>query len=70
MGLVRASSRSIRSRGMPEDFDAAVVFLLPTGARFRTGQAIVIDGGWSCTDGQLGGPAPSSPLRFDRTGTP
>jgi NAD(P)-dependent dehydrogenase (short-subunit alcohol dehydrogenase family) len=38
--------------GRPEDFDAAAVFLLGDGSRFVTGQSLVVDGGWSCTDGQ------------------
>ena len=38
--------------GRPEDFDAAAVFLLSDASRFVTGHSIVVDGGWSCTDGQ------------------
>lgn len=64
MDFVRSKQPLASGRaGVPADFDAAVVFLLSAGARFMTGQAIVIDGGWSCTDGQLGGPPPA--FRFE-----
>jgi NAD(P)-dependent dehydrogenase (short-subunit alcohol dehydrogenase family) len=32
--------------GVPEDCDAAAVFLLSDGARFVTGQVLAVDGGW------------------------
>ncbi len=38
--------------GAPEDLDAAVVFLLGTGARFVTGQVLAVDGGWSVSEGR------------------
>ncbi|MCB1090783.1 MAG: SDR family oxidoreductase [Verrucomicrobiae bacterium] len=37
--------------GLPEDLDAAVVFLLSDGARYVTGQVLAVDGGWSVTEG-------------------
>jgi NAD(P)-dependent dehydrogenase (short-subunit alcohol dehydrogenase family) len=33
--------------GMPEDYDAAIVFLLSDQSRFVTGQVLAVDGGWS-----------------------
>lgn len=39
--------------GRPEDLDAAVVFLLSEDARFVTGQTLVVDGGWSVSEGQI-----------------
>ena len=38
--------------GMPEDLDAAVVWLLGDSSRFVTGQVLAIDGGWSVSEGQ------------------
>ena len=37
----------------PEDYGAAVAFLLSDGARFITGQTLGIDGGWAISDGQI-----------------
>jgi len=39
--------------GQPGDLDDAVVWLLGDGSKFVTGQQIVIDGGWSVSDGQI-----------------
>ena len=39
--------------GMPQDTDAAVVFLLSDHASFITGQTLYVDGGWSVSEGQL-----------------
>ena len=39
--------------GRPEDLDDAVVWLLSEGSRYVTGQTIVVDGGWSVSEGQL-----------------
>lgn len=39
--------------GMPEDLDAAVVWLLSPESRFVTGQVITVDGGWSVSEGQI-----------------
>ncbi|HEV7301540.1 MAG TPA: SDR family oxidoreductase [Tepidisphaeraceae bacterium] len=39
--------------GQPEDLDAAVVWLLSDGSKFVTGQQIVVDGGWSVSEGQI-----------------
>lgn len=38
--------------GVPEDLDAAAVWLMSDAARFVTGQVIGIDGGWSVSEGQ------------------
>lgn len=38
--------------GQPEDLDAAVLWLLSDESRYVTGQTIVIDGGWSVSEGQ------------------
>jgi NAD(P)-dependent dehydrogenase (short-subunit alcohol dehydrogenase family) len=39
--------------GVPEDLDAAVVWLLSDQSRFVTGQVIAIDGGWTVSEGQI-----------------
>ena len=39
--------------GQPEDCDAAVVYLMSDEARFVTGQVLVVDGGWSVSEGQI-----------------
>lgn len=39
--------------GVPEDLDAAVVWLLSDQSRFVTGQIIAIDGGWCLSEGQI-----------------
>ena len=39
--------------GRADDLDAAVVWLLSDASQFVTGQQIVIDGGWSVSDGQI-----------------
>ena len=38
--------------GRPDDLDAGVVFLLSDQSRFVTGQTLVIDGGWTVSEGQ------------------
>jgi NAD(P)-dependent dehydrogenase (short-subunit alcohol dehydrogenase family) len=38
--------------GCPEDLDEAVVFFLSDASKFCTGQVLIIDGGWSVTEGQ------------------
>jgi NAD(P)-dependent dehydrogenase (short-subunit alcohol dehydrogenase family) len=38
--------------GAPEDTDGGAVFLLSDHAKFITGQVIVVDGGWSVSEGQ------------------
>jgi NAD(P)-dependent dehydrogenase (short-subunit alcohol dehydrogenase family) len=38
--------------GQPEDLDGALVWLLSDESRFVTGQVIVVDGGWSVSEGQ------------------
>ena len=42
--------------GVPEDLDAAAVFLLSDQSRFVTGQVLTVDGGWSVTEGQIPNP--------------
>ncbi len=39
--------------GVPEDLDAAVVFLLSDASRYVTGQTIAVDGGWTVSEGQV-----------------
>lgn len=41
--------------GRAEDLDAAVVFLLSDGSRYMSGQVVVMDGGWSISEGQIPG---------------
>ncbi len=38
--------------GVPEDLDAASVWLMSEGARFVTGQVVAVDGGWGVCEGQ------------------
>ncbi|MFT4588885.1 MAG: NAD(P)-dependent dehydrogenase (short-subunit alcohol dehydrogenase family) [Candidatus Binatia bacterium] len=38
--------------GVPEDLDAAAVFLMSEESKFITGQTLAVDGGWSVTEGQ------------------
>ncbi len=38
--------------GIPEDVDGAAVFLLSDYSKFITGQVILVDGGWSVSEGQ------------------
>lgn len=40
-----SATQAIGRTGMPEDLCGAVVFLLSDGARFMTGQTLVVDGG-------------------------
>ncbi len=39
--------------GRPDDLDAGVVFLLSDQSKFVTGQTLVIDGGWTISEGQI-----------------
>ena len=41
--------------GLPEDLDAAVVWLLSDQSKFATGQLLAIDGGWSVSEGDGSG---------------
>jgi len=38
--------------GEPGDLDGAVIYLLSDSSRFMTGQVLVVDGGWSVSEGQ------------------
>jgi NAD(P)-dependent dehydrogenase (short-subunit alcohol dehydrogenase family) len=38
--------------GAPGDLDAAVVYFLSDSSRFVTGQVLLVDGGWSVTEGR------------------
>lgn len=38
--------------GVPEDLDAAAVYLISDQSRFVTGQVLAVDGGWSVSEGQ------------------
>ena len=37
--------------GLPEDLNGAAIFLMSDAAKFVTGQALTIDGGWSLSEG-------------------
>ena len=37
--------------GVPEDLDAAALFLMSDAAKFVTGQVLTVDGGWSVSEG-------------------
>ena len=39
--------------GVPDDLDAAVLFLLGPESKFVTGQVLAVDGGWSVSEGQI-----------------
>ncbi|MEE9403589.1 MAG: SDR family oxidoreductase [Algisphaera sp.] len=39
--------------GRPDDLDAGAVFLLSDQSKFVTGQTLVIDGGWTVSEGQI-----------------
>ena len=41
--------------GLPDDLDAAVLFLLGSESKFVTGQILAVDGGWSVSEGQIPG---------------
>jgi NAD(P)-dependent dehydrogenase (short-subunit alcohol dehydrogenase family) len=38
--------------GKPEDLDGAALYFMSDASRFTTGQTLVVDGGWSITEGQ------------------
>ncbi|MDT5025513.1 MAG: hypothetical protein QOE61_1939, partial [Micromonosporaceae bacterium] len=42
-----AEATPMRRLGTVDDLQAAVVFLASNGAKFVTGQNLIIDGGWS-----------------------
>lgn len=42
--------------GQPKDLLAAILFFLSDASRFVTGQVLAVDGGWSVSEGQHGGP--------------
>lgn len=39
--------------GVPADYDGAAVFLLSMDSAFMTGQTVVVDGGWTSSEGQI-----------------
>jgi NAD(P)-dependent dehydrogenase (short-subunit alcohol dehydrogenase family) len=39
--------------GQPTDVDDAVIYFLSDQSRYVTGQTLVVDGGWSVTEGQI-----------------
>ncbi len=39
--------------GQPEDLDGAAVYFLSDHAKFTTGQVLMVDGGWSLSEGQF-----------------
>ncbi|NBC29518.1 MAG: SDR family oxidoreductase [Spirochaetes bacterium] len=39
--------------GVPTDYDGAAVFLLSEDSAFMTGQTVVVDGGWTSSEGQI-----------------
>jgi NAD(P)-dependent dehydrogenase (short-subunit alcohol dehydrogenase family) len=54
MGYVRSKQPLDGGRiGVPEDLDAAVLYLLSDESKYVTGQVLAVDGGWSVTEGQL-----------------
>ena len=55
IGFVIEAIRKIVSGriGVPEDLDAAVLYLLSDESKYVTGQVLAVDGGWSVTEGQL-----------------
>jgi NAD(P)-dependent dehydrogenase (short-subunit alcohol dehydrogenase family) len=56
LGFIRTKQPLDGGRiGMPEDLDAAAVWLLSDASRFVTGQVIAIDGGWEVSEGQWTG---------------
>jgi short-subunit dehydrogenase len=53
LGFIRTKQPLDGGRiGVPEDLDAAVVWLLSDASRFVTGQVIAIDGGWEVSEGR------------------
>lgn len=53
MAYVRAKQPLDGGRiGKPEDLDQAVVYFLSDASRFVTGQVLLVDGGWSVTEGR------------------
>jgi NAD(P)-dependent dehydrogenase (short-subunit alcohol dehydrogenase family) len=56
MGFIRTKQPLDGGRiGAPEDLDGAAVYFLSDESRFVTGQVLAVDGGWSVSEGQLGG---------------
>ncbi len=54
MGYVKSKQPLDGGRiGVPEDLDAAVLYLLSDESKYVTGQVLAVDGGWSVTEGQL-----------------
>ena len=39
--------------GLPEDLDGAAIYFMSNYAKFTTGQILLVDGGWSISEGQL-----------------
>lgn len=53
LGFIRAKQPLDGGRvGVPEDLDAAVLFLLGPGGNYVTGQVLAVDGGWSVSEGR------------------
>ena len=53
MGYVRSKQPLDGGRiGVPEDLDAAVLYLLSDESKYVTGQVLSVDGGWSVSEGQ------------------
>jgi len=40
--------------GHPEDLDEAAIYFMSDGSKFTTGQMLVVDGGWTISEGQHG----------------
>lgn len=54
MGYVKSKQPLDGGRiGVPEDLDAAVLYLLSEESKYVTGQVLAVDGGWSVSEGQL-----------------
>jgi NAD(P)-dependent dehydrogenase (short-subunit alcohol dehydrogenase family) len=39
--------------GIPEDLDGAAIYFMSDYARFTTGQVLMVDGGWTVSEGQI-----------------
>jgi NAD(P)-dependent dehydrogenase (short-subunit alcohol dehydrogenase family) len=40
--------------GRPQDLDEAAIYFMSDGSKFTTGQVLMVDGGWTVSEGQYG----------------